>query len=62
MSKNDYKWYINKMFTTFIQQCGRCTRDENDYSTTYVIDAGGIRKLLPEYRTLLPEYFIDRFI
>ena len=62
MSKNDYKWYTNKMFTTFIQQCGRCTRDENDYSTTYVIDAGSIRKLLPEYRTLLPDYFLDRFI
>jgi len=62
MSKNDYKWYTNKMFTTFIQQCGRCTRDENDYSTTYVIDAGGIRKLIPEYLNLLPTYFIDRFI
>ena len=62
MSKNDYKWYTNKMFTTFIQQCGRCTRDENDYSTTYVIDAGAIRKLLPEYRSLLPDYFLDRFI
>jgi Rad3-related DNA helicase len=62
MSKNDFKWYTNKMFTTFIQQCGRCTRDENDYSNTYVIDAGSIRKLLPEYRTLLPDYFLDRFI
>ena len=62
MSKNDYKWYTNKMFTTFIQQCGRCTRDENDYSTTYVIDAGSIRKLIPEYSKLLPNYFIDRFI
>jgi len=62
MSKNDYKWYTNKMFTTFVQQCGRCTRDENDYSTTYVIDAGSIRKLIPEYSKLLPNYFIDRFI
>jgi len=62
MSKNDYRWYTNKMFTTFVQQCGRCTRDENDYSTTYVIDAGSIRKLIPEYSNLLPKYFIDRFI
>tara|TARA_Y100000310_G_scaffold326077_1_gene390473 strand:- start:168 stop:1805 length:1638 start_codon:yes stop_codon:yes gene_type:complete len=61
MSKNDYRWYTNKMFTTFVQQCGRCTRDENDYSVTYVIDGGGIRKLLPEYSNLLPKYFIDRF-
>ena len=62
MSKKDYKWYTNKMFTTFIQQCGRCTRSENDYSTTYIIDAGGIRKLIPEYLNLLPKYFIERFI
>ena len=62
MSKNDHKWYTNKMFTTFIQQCGRCTRDENDYSVTYIIDAGSIRKLIPEYSNLLPIYFIDRFI
>ena len=62
MSKNDYKWYTNKMFTTFIQQCGRCTRDEKDYSYTYVIDGGGIRKLLPDYSKLLPKYFIDRFV
>jgi len=62
MSKNDYKWYTNKMFTTFIQQCGRCTRDENDYSITYIIDAGSMRKLLPDYSNLLPNYFIDRFI
>ena len=62
MSKNDYRWYTNKMFTTFVQQCGRCTRDENDYSTTYVIDAGSIRKLIPDYSKLLPNYFIDRFI
>ena len=62
MSKNDYKWYTNKMVTTLIQQCGRCTRDENDYSTTYVIDAGRIRHLLPDYSNLLPKYFLDRFI
>jgi len=62
MSKNDYKWYTNRMFTTLIQQCGRCTRSENDYSTTYVIDAGRIRQLLPDYSKLLPDYFIERFI
>jgi len=62
MSKNNYKWYSNKMFTTFIQQCGRCTRNENDASITYVLDAGGIRKLVPDYLNLLPKYFIDRFV
>jgi Rad3-related DNA helicase len=62
MSKNNKKWYTNKMFTTFIQQCGRCTRAEDDTSVTYVLDAGGIRKLIPDYLNLLPTYFIDRFI
>jgi len=62
MSKNNNKWYTNKMFTTFIQQCGRCTRSEDDTSVTYVLDAVGIRKLIPDYRNLLPEYFIDRFV
>ena len=62
MSKNNKKWYTNKMFTTFVQQCGRCTRAEDDASVTYVLDAGGIRKLLPDYLNLLPTYFIDRFI
>ena len=62
MSKNNNKWYTNKMFTTFIQQCGRCTRSENDASITYVLDAVGIRKIIPNYLKLLPKYFIDRFI
>ena len=62
MSKNDNKWYTSKMFTTFIQQCGRCTRDETDTSVTYVLDAASIRKLIPAYRNLLPMYFTDRFV
>ena len=62
MTKINNNWYTNKMFTTFIQQCGRCTRDENDTSITYVLDAGGIRNMLPQYLNLLPKYFIDRFI
>ena len=62
MSKNNNKWYTSKMFTTFIQQCGRCTRDENDTSVTYVLDAASIRNLIPSYRNLLPMYFTDRFV
>ena len=62
MSKNNYQWYSNKMFTTFVQQCGRCTRTEDDASVTYVLDAGGIRRMLPDYLNLLPMYFTDRFV
>ena len=57
------KWYNNKMFSTLIQQCGRCTRDVNDISTTYIIDGGHILRLINEqnYSELLPKYFTDRF-
>ena len=63
MTEVDGKWYNNKMFSTLIQQCGRCTRDVNDVSTTYIIDGGHILKLINEqnYRELLPKYFTDRF-
>ena len=61
MTKINNNWYTNKMFTTFIQQCGRCTRDENDYSVTYVLDAVSIRKLIPNYTNLLPKYLNKRF-
>lgn len=36
--KRDNNWYISKMFGTLIQQCGRSTRNKNDYSVTYILD------------------------
>ena len=62
MQSIDRVWYNYKMFTTLIQQCGRCTRTEDDYSVTYIIDGGAIRKLLPSHKEYLPQSFIDRFI
>lgn len=32
-------WYLCEMFKKFVQQCGRSTRNEDDYAVTYVLDA-----------------------
>ena len=31
-------WYLNNMFMKFVQQCGRSTRNIDDFSKTYVLD------------------------
>lgn len=36
--EKDPNWYASEMFRTVIQAAGRSTRDENDWSTTYVLD------------------------
>lgn len=57
----DNDWYIMKMFNIFIQACGRGIRSTEDYCSTYVLDSG-IKKLLLDYKHILPKYFIDRFV
>ena len=32
-------WYLCEMFKKFVQQCGRSTRNEDDYAVTYILDA-----------------------
>ena len=34
----DNDWYLAETFKKFVQQCGRSTRNSEDYSTTYVLD------------------------
>lgn len=58
---NDFRWYQNKMLSTLMQACGRCTRSVDDYSTTYIID-GAIMNVLKYNRKKLPQYFIDRLV
>jgi Rad3-related DNA helicase len=36
--KKDNNWYNVQMFKTIIQQCGRSTRNKDDYSITYILD------------------------
>lgn len=57
-------WYEQKMLTTLIQQCGRCTRDKNDHSKTYILDGWVLkdekRSIIRKHYKLLPKYFVDR--
>ena len=59
LSREDPRWYQNKMLNNFIQACGRGVRSENDYCVTYVLDAC-ITDAVVKSRNLLPKYFIDR--
>ena len=34
----DNNWYLAETFKKFVQQCGRSTRNSEDYSVTYVLD------------------------
>ena len=55
----DKVWYKNKMLTTLIQSCGRCTRHSNDHSDTFILD-GQILRVLKENWIKLPKFFKDR--
>lgn len=61
LCKEDYRWYANKTLSTLVQMAGRCTRNDTDESTTYIIDASAA-KLLESNWEKLPKYFTDRFV
>ena len=47
------------MITTLMQMCGRCTRNENDESKTYILD-GSIVNALKRGLNKLPSWFRER--
>jgi Rad3-related DNA helicase len=55
----DKIWYINAMLNNLVQMCGRCTRSEDDFSETYILD-GNIVDILLRNSKKLPKYFIER--
>ena len=55
----DRQWYVSKMFSTIIQSCGRGVRSVDDECVTYILD-GAVIPLIHQYKSILPEYFIDR--
>jgi ATP-dependent DNA helicase DinG len=61
LSKRDFNWYANKMLSTLVQACGRCTRNETDEVDTYIVD-GSIKDVLTRNKKKLPKYFLDRFV
>lgn len=59
LSKEDYKWYLNKTLSSLVQMAGRCTRTDTDKAVTYIVD-GAAANLLKRNWNKLPKYFRDR--
>jgi Rad3-related DNA helicase len=53
--------YQNKMLVNLVQMCGRCTRNKDDHSITYILDATAVKAILRE-KDKLPKYFLSRII
>jgi Rad3-related DNA helicase len=54
-------WYDFQTFKTMIQQVGRSTRHERDYSTTYILDPNFARKFRA-CKSKLPAYFTESVV
>jgi len=61
MFEQDKQWYQNKMLSNFIQQCGRGIRSKDDHCVTYVLDATIFNAVIRS-KSILPKYFLDRFV
>lgn len=59
--KRNPDYYQIKMLIHFLQMCGRCTRNSEDYSATFVLD-GTICRVLHQEADKLPKYFLERFV
>lgn len=55
------EYYTMKMLDNLVQMCGRCTRSDEDYSVTYILDGNVIPALLAN-KHLLPKHFLERII
>jgi Rad3-related DNA helicase len=51
--------YKMKMLNNLVQMAGRCTRSEQDYSVTYILD-GVATKAITSNRNKLPKHFLNR--
>lgn len=60
-SKLDGDWYVAEMFNQLIQSAGRSTRNEEDWSTTYILDSS-FPYWLKKYSHWIPQDFRKRII
>ena len=60
-AKLDSQWYTCEMLRTLVQACGRSTRSEDDYSTTYILDSA-FGYIIQSNKNLLPQQFMNRII
>jgi len=61
LTEMDQRWYTNKMLSALIQACGRGVRSKDDKCVTYIIDGKILDEVLTN-KSILPKYFIDRFM
>ena len=54
-------WLVKEMFLLFLQACGRSTRNENDWSITYILDSS-FYYWISKYRTWFDQQFLKRII
>ena len=53
------EWYLMQMWVEVMQSAGRATRNEDDYSTTYILDAS-FEYFYEKAKKKLPAWFKDR--
>ena len=58
MKKNN-RWYTCKMLRNLVQECGRSTRNENDWAVTYILDET-FTNVLKYNKKYLPPSFLKR--
>jgi len=57
-AENDPDWYRWQTLRDLIQACGRISRHEEDFGTTYIVD-GSVEKLLSSASHLIPRWFSE---
>lgn len=55
------EWFAMETLKTTIQQAGRSTRGESDYSKVIVMDPN-FGRLVRQYKTRLPKYFVEAIV
>lgn len=58
-SEIDPDWYACEALKTLVQACGRSTRSDEDYSTTYILDSS-FKFFVKKYQKWLSTYFLNR--
>lgn len=55
----DRRWYANEMVKKLVQASGRSTRDFDDHSVTYILDAG-FMAAWRQWHSIMPGWFKER--
>lgn len=59
--KSGHRWYVEQTIKTLCQQVGRSTRNENDWSYTYILD-NRFSKLVNNNQWIIPTSFTESIV